>query len=54
MTTEQKAHFIEWFRDILLAFENFFHHVQEWLDVDIAGSEWFQNLIAEEDESTTA
>lgn len=55
MTSEQTTNFIEWFRDIILAFESFFHKVQEWLDGDIYNSEsgWFQNLIAE-DESTTA
>ncbi len=55
MTAEQTNKFIEWFKELLLAFESFFHQVQTWLDNDIYNSEsgWFQNLIAEEDESTT-
>ncbi len=53
MTAEQTNTFIEWFKDLILAFESFFHQVQEWLDGTIYPSEWFQNLIAEEDESTT-
>ena len=54
MKTQQKIDFIEWFKDLVLAFENFFHQIQVWLDNDIYNSEsgWFQNLIAE-DESTT-
>ena len=54
MSTDQKVNLVEWFKELLLAFENFFHQIQEWLDGDIYNSEsgWFQNLIAE-DESTT-
>ena len=54
MTTDQKISLVEWFKELLLAFESFFHQIQAWLDSDIYNSEsgWFQNLIAE-DESTT-
>ncbi len=58
MTTKQMTNFIEWFKQLLLDFEEFFHNVQLWLDNDIYNSEsgWFQNLIATEaaDEETTA
>ena len=58
MTTDQKLSLIDWFKELLLAFESFFHQVQLWLDNDIYQSEsgWFQNLIATEaaDEETTA
>ena len=54
MKTEQMTNFIDWFRDILLAFENFFHQVQSWLDGTIYPSEWFQNLIAEDESETEA
>lgn len=58
MTADQKINFIEWFKELLLAFEDFFHQIQVWLDNDIYNSEsgWFQNLIATEaaDEETTA
>ncbi|MBQ6066024.1 MAG: hypothetical protein IJK89_04305 [Clostridia bacterium] len=53
MTLDQETKFVAWFKDLILAFEQFFHKVQAWLDGTIYPSEWFQNLIAEEDESTT-
>ena len=51
MTAEQTKNFIEWFKELILAFEDFFHQIQEWLDGPIYNSEsgWFQNLIAEEE-----
>jgi hypothetical protein len=56
MTTEQKLNLVEWFKELLLAFESFFHQVQSWLDGDIYNSEsgWFQNLIAEDESETEA
>jgi hypothetical protein len=47
MTVDQTNKFIDWFKNIILAFENFFHQVQLWLDNDIykAESGWFQNLL---------
>ena len=56
MTTEQKTNFIEWFRDILLAFENFFHQIQAWFEGTIMQQEWFKNVMsaaAAEEESST-
>ena len=55
MTADQKINFVEWFKELILAFEEFFHQIQTWLDNDIykAESGWFQNLIATEEESTT-
>ena len=51
MTKDQKINFIEWFKELLLQFEEFFHNIQLWLDNDIykAESGWFQNLIAEDE-----
>ena len=55
MKLEQELNLVEWFKELILAFEKFFHKVQTWLDNDIYNSEsgWFQNLIADEEESTT-
>ena len=49
MKLEQELKFVEWFKDLILAFETFFHNVQLWLDGTIYPSKWFQNLIAEEE-----
>lgn len=53
MTVTQMTNLIEWFKQLMLDFEEFFHNVQLWLDNDIykAESGWFQNLIAEEGET---
>jgi len=55
MTADQKVNFVEWFKELILAFEEFFHQIQVWLDNDIYNAEsgWFQNLIATEAEETT-
>lgn len=46
MTTEQKTTLVEWFRDILKAFENFFHQIQLWFDTDIKTADWYKELTA--------
>ena len=51
MTTEQSTNFINWFRDILLKLEDFFHHIQAWLEGTIMEQDWFKELTA--DETTT-
>ena len=46
MTKDQTISFIEWFKQIILAFENFFHQVQLWFDTDIKTADWFINLTS--------
>ena len=47
--------FIDWFRDILLAFENFFHVVHAWLMGEDENSLWparvLTPMLAEEEET---
>jgi len=44
--------FIEWFKNLILAFEAFFHQVQLWFDTDIKTSKWFQNLLSTPTDAT--
>lgn len=56
MTTKQKNNLIDWFRDIILAFENFFHQIQAWFEGTIMEQDWYKNLTATDSdaEETTA
>lgn len=49
MTKDQTTNFIDWFKDIILAFENFFHQIQLWFDETISKQEWFKNLTTKTD-----
>ena len=51
MTTEQSTNFINWFRDILLKLEDFFHQIQAWFEGTSMEQDWFKELTA--DETTT-
>ena len=54
MTTTQSTNFINWFTDILLKLEDFFHQVQAWFEGTIMQQDWYKNLMSETDaESTT-
>lgn len=53
MTAEQNTNFIEWFKQILLAFENFFHQIQSWFEGTIMKQDWFKNLTATDAEKET-
>ncbi len=49
MSTKQTTNFIDWFKDILLAFENFFHQIQAWFEGTIMNQDWYKNLTSETD-----
>ena len=44
MTVDQKINLIDWFRDIILAFENFFHQIQAWFEGTIQKQNWYISL----------
>jgi hypothetical protein len=46
MNKDQTINLIDWFKEILLAFENFFHAIQAWFEGDIMKQDWFKNLTA--------
>ena len=52
MTTEQSTNFINWFRDILLKLEDFFHQIQAWFEGTIMEQDWYKNLMTETDAKT--
>jgi len=49
MTEKQTTNFIDWFKAIILAFENFFHQIQLWFDDEISQQDWFKNITTKED-----
>ena len=53
MTAEQNKNIIEWFKQILLAFENFFHAIQAWFEGDIMNQDWYKNLTETTAEAET-
>jgi len=56
MKTEQTINFIEWFKQLLLQFENLFHEIQAWFEGTIMKQDWYKNLTAtpSDAEETTA
>lgn len=45
MEIDALKNFIDWFKQLLLDFEAFFHDVQGWFEGEVMGTEWFKNVI---------
>lgn len=53
MNKDQTIKLIDWFKDLILAFENFFHAIQAWFEGDIMNQDWYKNLTETTAEAET-